>query len=265
MSEQVGVGGTGGTGSEGEQTVRYSVPQMARYLGISERAVRKQIEAGKLFAVKEDRAWVVIVDRSAVPSSVPAAAARPAEAVPRLSQPEPAVSQPDAGARSTTSTASTAPERATGTAGSEPGTAHPVVDDNMGPQDELLTVAHAEPRGTDQDYDAVSGPEPAVLGGTTAVPVPPVDLSPLVNLVAELTRKNADLIEAATVWQFRARHLEEQLKQLTAGDSAEPTMPENDAPAARPAAFDSPPAPDASQSSQGSESRSWWQRLLGGR
>src|SRR5512132_2301982 len=69
MAEQSIPGGTSGTGAEADTTVRYSVPQMARYLGISERAVRKQIEAGKLFAVKEDRAWVVIVDRSAVPNS----------------------------------------------------------------------------------------------------------------------------------------------------------------------------------------------------
>lgn len=45
------------TGRSG--TTRYSVPQMARLLGISERAVRKQIESGKLSADREGRRWIV--------------------------------------------------------------------------------------------------------------------------------------------------------------------------------------------------------------
>jgi hypothetical protein len=46
-------GGTSGTGG------RYSVPEVARMLGISERAVRKRITAGMLEAHKEAGAWVV--------------------------------------------------------------------------------------------------------------------------------------------------------------------------------------------------------------
>ena len=37
-------GGTGGTTEPGTAPLRYSVPQVARMLGISERAVRKRIE-----------------------------------------------------------------------------------------------------------------------------------------------------------------------------------------------------------------------------
>jgi len=258
MAAQVSMSGTGGTSSEGDPVVRYSVPQMARYLGISERAVRKQIEAGKLFAVKEDRAWVVIVDRSAVPDSAQGGTAPKRGATP--------VGTPitnRAVSRNTYRAAGTAGSEA-GTVPTEPDTARSVVDDNMGPHDELLTVEHAEPRGTDRVQEAVPDAEPAVSSGSATAPVPPVDLSPLVDLVAELTRKNADLTEAATVWQFRARHLEEQLKQLTAGDSAETETARVEAPVARPEAFGSTPAPDAPQSSQGSTARSWWRRLIGG-
>ena len=53
-----------------------------------------------------------------------------------------------------------------------------------------------------------------------AAPAAPMSLQPLVDLVADLTRRNAGLTEAATLWQFRARQAEEQVKQLTAGGDA---------------------------------------------
>jgi hypothetical protein len=53
-------GGTSGTGG------RYSVPEVARLLGISERAVRKRITAGTLDAVKEAGVWIVTLE--AVPT-----------------------------------------------------------------------------------------------------------------------------------------------------------------------------------------------------
>ena len=56
-------------------TVRYSVPEVARVLGISERAVRKQITAGTLDAHKEGSAWVELLP--ATPGAVPAAPAAP--------------------------------------------------------------------------------------------------------------------------------------------------------------------------------------------
>ncbi len=50
-------------------TVRYSVPQAARYLGISERAVRKRIQTGSLAAERDGRQWIVFLP--AVPDAVP--------------------------------------------------------------------------------------------------------------------------------------------------------------------------------------------------
>ena len=46
-------------------------------------------------------------------------------------------------------------------------------------------------------------------------------ITPLAALIERLTAENRELAEAATVWQVRARHLEEQMKQLTAGDARE--------------------------------------------
>ena len=65
-------GGTG-TADAGTRrgTARYSVPEAARALGISERAVRKRIEAGTLHAERVGRAWSVAL--SAVPLAVPGA------------------------------------------------------------------------------------------------------------------------------------------------------------------------------------------------
>jgi hypothetical protein len=60
-----------GTGSG---PARYSVPEVARVLGISERAIRKRITAGTLDAHQEGSAWVVLLPATseAVPA-VPAA------------------------------------------------------------------------------------------------------------------------------------------------------------------------------------------------
>ncbi len=48
---------------------------------------------------------------------------------------------------------------------------------------------------------------------------PTIDLAPLTELIDDLTRRNADLAAAAALWQTRAAHLENELKQLTAGTS----------------------------------------------
>ncbi len=55
--------------------MRYSVPEAARALGISERAVRKRIDAGTLEAVKDGRAWSVLLPTviGAAHPAVPAA------------------------------------------------------------------------------------------------------------------------------------------------------------------------------------------------
>ncbi len=49
-----------------------------------------------------------------------------------------------------------------------------------------------------------------------------IDLAPLVDHIAGLERQVQQLTEAATGWQIRARQAEDQLKQLTAGE----TMPD---------------------------------------
>jgi hypothetical protein len=56
-------------------TTRYSVPQVARVLGISERAVRKRLTAGTLDAHEEGNAWVVLLPPTT--GAVPAASAGP--------------------------------------------------------------------------------------------------------------------------------------------------------------------------------------------
>ncbi|MDP9357723.1 MAG: sigma-70 region 4 domain-containing protein [Chloroflexota bacterium] len=86
-----------------------------------------------------------------------------------------------------------------------------------------------------------------------------VDLAPLAAVIADLTRENRQLAEAAAIWQVRAVQAEERLKQLTAGD---------DTPADAPSAAQEPQhgahpvetAPDASPSWWAS----WWRRLTGG-
>jgi len=85
----------------------------------------------------------------------------------------------------------------------------------------------------------------------------PVDLAPLTDLIDDLTRRNADLAAAAAMWQTRAAHLENELKQLTAGN----VVPEN-APEPNTVAAEGPqvlqerdPAPTGVLA--------WWKRLWG--
>jgi hypothetical protein len=77
-----------------------------------------------------------------------------------------------------------------------------------------------------------------------------VDVAPLAELIDNLTRRNADLSATAVMWQTRAAHLEDQLKQLTAGTPPPTTSSE---------APESPRSDD--QPLQGL--RAWWRRLWG--
>ncbi len=168
MSDPVPPASTGGSGTLAEPAappelgaapVRYSVPEAARVLGISERAVRKRIDVGTLEAVKDGRAWSVLL---------------------------PTIT----------------------------GGAHAAV-----PAAPVTVVA--EPRtGT--------GPEPAAPSAAPAVPdaVPAsVDLAPLAELIERQASEIQRLTEAATTWQMRAGILEQQLKQLTAGDDTRTDAP----------------------------------------
>ena len=63
---------TDATSGTNSGTVRYSVPQVARMLGISERAVRKQIATGKLTAERDGNRWTITLeDPNAVPEPEP--------------------------------------------------------------------------------------------------------------------------------------------------------------------------------------------------
>ncbi|MDQ3541017.1 MAG: helix-turn-helix domain-containing protein [Chloroflexota bacterium] len=46
----------------------------------------------------------------------------------------------------------------------------------------------------------------------------PLDLRPLVDHIAALESQVQQLTEVSTMWQFRAHHLENELKQLAAGE-----------------------------------------------
>ncbi len=72
--------------------------------------------------------------------------------------------------------------------------------------------------------------------------------SPLVDLVADLARRNEELAAAAAMWQSRAAHLEERLLALGAGQGAPTTHQEP-----HHATHDGEPAADPS---------SWWGRML---
>jgi len=80
-------GGTGAADPEPRRGTRYSVPEVARALGISERAVRKRITAGTLDAEKDGAAWAVFLPAGtrAEPEAVPAAPTEPG-AVPGTAQ-----------------------------------------------------------------------------------------------------------------------------------------------------------------------------------
>ena len=64
-------------------------------------------------------------------------------------------------------------------------------------------------------------PEPAAPM-PVAVPVSPVDLTLLINLVSDLTRRNAELLDSTATWRARVQELEQQLLQLAPGEPSSP-------------------------------------------
>ncbi|MBV9281770.1 MAG: helix-turn-helix domain-containing protein [Chloroflexi bacterium] len=81
MAEEPG-GGTDGPGAREEAVplVRYSVPQAARILGISERAVRKRIDHGTLAAERDGLRWLVLLPGSQGGTPQPPGASLPERA-----------------------------------------------------------------------------------------------------------------------------------------------------------------------------------------
>jgi hypothetical protein len=104
----------------------------------------------------------------------------------------------------------------------------------------------AEPTGTQQDGTGIRPAEQQDSDRTPTV----VDLTPLTKLIERQAKELADLREAGTFLTIRNRHLEDQLKQLSAGESAPSTTPE---------APGSPRSDD--QGPQGV--RGWWKRWWG--
>jgi hypothetical protein len=86
---------------------------------------------------------------------------------------------------------------------------------------------------------------------------PTVDLAPLTTLIDDLTRRNADLSAAAAMWQTRAAHLENELKQLTAGETPAESLH-------NPGTID-PEGPQMLQESDPAPTGvlAWWKRLWG--
>ncbi len=82
--------------------------------------------------------------------------------------------------------------------------------------------------------------------------------SPLVELVADLARRNEDLAAAAAMWQTRAAYLEDRLLALTAGDDPPPDAP-HAAPEPHHGAHPANVAPAPSAPARAP----WWRRLFG--
>lgn len=93
------------------------------------------------------------------------------------------------------------------------------------------TRQDTQPSPTGQRQDAAD-PQQDATGDRQAGQQEPdrvatvMDVAPLADLIDHLTRRNADLAAAAAMWQTRAAHLEDRLKQLTAGETPRGAVPE---------------------------------------
>jgi len=97
-------------------------------------------------------------------------------------------------------------------------------------------------------------PERGTEGGT-------VDVAPLAELLADVTRRNEELAAAAALWQYRAMQAEERLAQLEAGPIAgDVEDAAQDAIQGAPRDVAPMMAPETPQKGQ---ERSWWRRLVG--
>ena len=71
----------------------------------------------------------------------------------------------------------------------------------------------------DATQDATSDNDRTVDAGRTP-PDAAVDMAPLAELLADVTRRNEELSAAAALWQYRAMQAEERLAQLETGPIA---------------------------------------------
>lgn len=89
-------------------------------------------------------------------------------------------------------------------------------------------------------------PDAADSDSADMAPEEPVNIAPLVELVADLTRQNADLAAAAALWQERARFLGERLAALEAG----PRTPASETPKTAHAPVDAQEGPQSGDALQ---------------
>jgi hypothetical protein len=117
------------------------------------------------------------------------------------------------------------------------------------------TRQDAQPSPTGSQRDATGAQQEATVDRQAGQPDPDrtptvVDLAPLTQLIERQAQEVQRLTEAATMWQMRARQFEDQLKQLSAGETPPTTLSE---------APGSPRGDD--QPVHGL--RAWWRRLWG--
>jgi hypothetical protein len=125
----------------------------------------------------------------------------------------------------------------------------------------------ADRRDTTPDRDATADttvPDTATSVATSnptpnaTVATPAVDLAPFADLIDDLTRRNADLSATAAMWQTRAAYLEDQLKQLTAGETRD-----NAAQSTQDSPHDEQSG-DVELEASASWWRRWWRSLIEG-
>ena len=97
-----------------------------------------------------------------------------------------------------------------------------------------------------------------VVTRNPTVATPTIDLAPLADLIERQAKELADLREAAAIWQVRARQAEDQLKQLTAGETPAESLH-------NPGTID-PEGPQLLQESEPAPTgiAAWFRRLWGG-
>lgn len=135
---------------------------------------------------------------------------------------------------------------------------------------------------TNQEIMPASGQRPTGQPVTqerhaTNQPGDQAGIAPLVDLVADLTRQNAELSAAAALWQERARFLGERLAALEAGPmpanlhhgghastetAPDPSM-SHDQPLDRPTDFSTIFVENPEPVPQSTGIRRWWRRVMG--
>lgn len=161
--------------------MRYTVSDFAALTGSSRETVVRKIEQDELLAIKEGDEWVVFVD---CPDFLLSGG----------------IGNPDTVTHATRRTEFNG-------AGAQANS------------DEVLSVTHAnerEPHRSSGDPLEAAGPVPM----SVTVPVSPVDLTLLINLVSDLTHRNTELLNSTADWRARVQELEERLFALTSGTGA---------------------------------------------